>query len=159
MAVAPSRTVARNLQPVTFYIHVINSVLTLTDIFMVAYPTRWLHFIYTVLFGILYLIFLLILHFTGYNSAVYSQLNFRDAPGVAAGWTLAAVLLLPIVLHSVVFGFYRLRVFIARKTVLNDQARAPHMDKEIDTNTIEMGKINPTFEDPEQPKKEEKDDA
>jgi len=136
--IAPGRSLEENLNPTTFHIHVINSVLLLIDIFMVAFPTRFLHFIYTMIYGVLYTLFLLILHLTNYNSAVYTQLNFAESPGTTAMWLVIAVIVLPLGLHSIIFGLYHLRVFIARKTVQDTSARR---------EKHEMGASNPTFHD------------
>jgi len=128
--IAPGRTLERNLKPTTFHIHVINSVLFLIDIFMVAFPTRFLHFIYTMIYGVVYTIFLLILHFTGYNSAVYPQLNFADNWEKAALFLVASIIVLPFLLHLIIFGLYHLRAFIARKTVQTSSAAREELEIE-----------------------------
>ena len=107
---------------------------------MVAFPDRFLHFIYTTIYGLLYTIFLLILHFSGFSSAVYPQLDFAGSPGTAAFWTVIAVIVLPLALHSIIFGLYHLRAFIARKTVLKAK---PLSEK------VTMGNTNLAFSDAE----------
>jgi len=131
--IAPGRTMEKNLQPSTFHIHVTNSIMFLIDIFMVAFPTRFLHFIYAMIYGGLYAIFLLILHLTKYNSAVYAQLNFDNNPGMTAVWLVILVIVLPLLLHSIIFGLYHLRAFIARKTVLTSSAAKE--EPEIETTS------------------------
>ena len=111
---------------------------------MVAFPDRFFHFVYTVLYGILYLVFILILHFTGFNSQVYSVLDFENSPGTAAGWSVLAVLVIPFVFHTILFGLYHLRAFIAGKTLGSDEATYPSSD-----GRMEMGNVNPTFDDAE----------
>ena len=68
---APSRTAAENLNPITFHLHGTNSILFLVEIFMVAFPTRLLHFVYPITFSFTYAVFSVILHFTGVNSSTY----------------------------------------------------------------------------------------
>ncbi|CAK8688819.1 unnamed protein product [Clavelina lepadiformis] len=139
--IAPGRTAEQNLRPVTFHIHATNSILLLIDIFMVAFPTRLLHFIYTVLYGVLYAVALLVFHFTGLNSQVYSVIDFANSPGIAAAYVVVSVVIFPTILHSVVFGFYHLRAFIARNTVLKDSSTSRP------AGNLEMGTFNQAFED------------
>lgn len=142
IVIAPGRTLERNLQPITFHLHVVNSILFLIDVFLVANPTRILHFVYTVCYGLLYTIFLLILHFTDYNSAVYPALNFRDSPRTTAMWLSLAVLVLPIILYILIFFIYQLRLHIAKNTVLKNQSP----QNERGNDNVEMGKVNSGYD-------------
>uniref|UniRef100_F6V951 Protein rolling stone-like n=2 Tax=Ciona intestinalis TaxID=7719 RepID=F6V951_CIOIN len=87
-----TRTAERNLRPVTFHLHVTNSILMLIDIFMVAFPVRLLHFFYAPLYGVVYILFMLILHWTNVNSAIYAAVNWSTSPATSAGYSIAAVI-------------------------------------------------------------------
>jgi len=141
VVIGRTRTAALNLRPRTFHLHVTNTILVLIDIFMVAFPTRLLHFIYSIGYGLLYVLFLLILHWTGVNSAVYTVLNWARKPGVAVGWCVLAVVVLPIAMQAITFGLYHLRALIARRTAVPEEAPR----KNLEVSTIEMGTVNPAF--------------
>ena len=120
---APGRPSYENINPISVHIHAVNSILFLIDIFMVAFPTRLLHFIYVNLLGIIYAVFLLILHFTGVNSSVYPVLDFEQNFGLAIGITLVNVFVASTILHFIVFLLFLLRKLIADKTVHQKQSR------------------------------------
>ena len=116
IVLAPGRTAAENLNPITFHLHGTNSILFLVEIFMVAFPTRLLHFVYPIIFSFTYAVFSVILHFTGVNSSIYSVVNFVENAGLAVGIIVGNVFMLTPVLHSVVYLFYLLRNFILNRT-------------------------------------------
>ena len=116
VVLAPSRTAVQNLNPITFHLHGTNSILFLVEIFMVAFPTRLLHFVYPIIFSFTYAVFSVILHFTGVNSSIYPVLNFVENAGLAVGTIVGSAFVLTPVLHSVVYLFYRLRTFIFNHT-------------------------------------------
>ena len=122
---APNAPAEINLNPIVFHQHAINSVLFLIDIFMVAFPTRFLHVIYPIGFGVVYILFALILHFAGVNSSIYPFLNFASNPGLAVGMIFLCGFVLIPVLHFVKFLFYHLRSLIAKSTTHNAQHYQP----------------------------------
>ena len=113
---APSRTAAENLNPITFHLHGTSSILFLDEIFMVAFPTRLLHFVYPIIFSFTYAVFSVNLHFTGVNSSIYPVVNFVENAGLAIGTIAGNVFILTPVLHSVVYLIYRFRTFIFNHT-------------------------------------------
>nr|XP_002127130.1 protein rolling stone-like [Ciona intestinalis] len=147
-----TRTAERNLRPVTFHLHVTNSILMLIDIFMVAFPVRLLHFFYAPLYGVVYILFMLILHWTNVNSAIYAAVNWSTSPATSAGYSIAAVIVLPIVLHAIVFGLYHLRALIARRTVLKGEQSGDGATAQF--GEVELGKTNAAFEPSDTPKPE-----
>jgi len=78
---------------------------------MVAFPIRILHFIYPAAFGVVYGIFLLILHFVGINSSVYPVLNFADDFPLAIGVLLLSAFVAPVILQCVIYLLHLLRKF------------------------------------------------
>uniref|UniRef100_H2YYR0 Protein rolling stone n=1 Tax=Ciona savignyi TaxID=51511 RepID=H2YYR0_CIOSA len=138
------RTLERNLQPVTFHLHVTNSILFLIDIFMVAFPVRLLHFFYAPLYGVVYILFMLIIHWTGVNSAIYAAVNWATQPAISSGYSIAAIIVLPIVLHCMLFGLYHLRALIARRTVLKNENTSRGGGPE-QFGAVELGKTNEGF--------------
>ena len=85
------------------------------EIFTVAFPTRFYHFMYPLAYNFLYGIFLLILHFTEVNSRVYPPVDFRNNFGAAVGFGIGASIVAPFVVHSIIYVLYLLRNLIAKK--------------------------------------------
>lgn len=117
ISVAPGQTPEQIRAPIGQYKHSVQLGLILIDFFVVAIPSRWLHFVYSQLLGLAYSIMTVIIHFTGVTSAIYNFLNFNNNPGLAIGVLIVATLIAPIIFHSVYFGLYHLRAFIYRRTV------------------------------------------
>lgn len=152
VVIGRNRSAELNSRPRTIHLHVTNSVLALIDIFMVAFPTRLLHFIYTVLYGVVYGFFMLIMHWTGVDSQIYGVVDWANTPGVAAGWLILAAIVMPTAIHSIAFGLYHLRACIARATVL--KGAADQTGRRADP-TLEMGNVNPAFDSTPQHKPNE----
>lgn len=95
--------------------HVMNTVLMLIDLFVNAVPIRLLHVIYAMMYGVTYTLFTLILHGAGVMSVYYpGLLDWRSSPGASAGLCIGLVVAAIPITHSVVFGLYHLRMYIAR---------------------------------------------
>ncbi|KAH8399562.1 hypothetical protein KR222_008925, partial [Zaprionus bogoriensis] len=88
------------------------------DHLVVAHPSRLLHFIYPVGFGLIYLGFSYIYHLRGGHDPfgrpfIYSMLNFaKPRVALASIGLVTSILMISSVLQ---YGVYRLRVFVARK--------------------------------------------
>ena len=141
LIIAPGRTLEENLRPVTFHLHVTNSILFIIEFFMMANPTRILHFIYIMGFGILYTLFLIIWFLTG-NPPVYSVLDFKNKPTTAAMWSTVAVIVLPFVFQIILFTLYRFRLFLAGKSL--SKTKVPQ--KEKSSGSVDLEKVNSAFE-------------
>uniref|UniRef100_H2ZLY3 Uncharacterized protein n=1 Tax=Ciona savignyi TaxID=51511 RepID=H2ZLY3_CIOSA len=95
--------------------HAINFVIMFIDFFIVAIPTRLLHFIYVSLFALVYIVFSLILHGSGYESAIYPVLNWSTNPGISAGISVGAVIVAPPIVHGLYWCVFQLRTFLGKK--------------------------------------------
>ncbi|XP_064632745.1 protein rolling stone-like [Lineus longissimus] len=99
--------------------HSFNSVVILMDLFVTATPIRLLHFIYPVSLGLLYAFFNIVYFLMdgpgpdGRNHYVYAVMDWNK-PGTATGAVFLG-LGLSLVCQIVLFGLYKLRVFIHDK--------------------------------------------
>ena len=123
--------------PFNIHSHAINYVLLLIDLFLNDIPIRFLHFIYPVGYGVVYVIFTVILWASDFVSAVYPVLNWEQNPSIAAMWSLITVLVLFPVLHAFHFGLYHLRAWIARCCLHQTNRSQQPMDDQM-----EMGEQN-----------------
>ena len=112
---APLRTVAKNTQPITIHLHAVITLFLVIEIFMVAFPVRFLHCIYCVLFAIVYAFFTLILHLTGVNSAIYSAIDYKNNFSGTVIFICVIVFIAEVVLNGLVYLLYYLRKIIAKK--------------------------------------------
>ena len=115
--VAPGVPTYKLRLPIGQYKHSVQMFLMLVDFFLVAIPTRWLHFVYVMALAFAYCIMIVIVHVTGVNSAIYSFMNFKTNVGLAVGVVVAAFLVAPLILQTIYFALYHLRAFIFRLIV------------------------------------------
>lgn len=95
--------------------HLMNTILMIIDLFINAIPIRLLHAIYAMLYGVTYTLFTLILHGAGVMSVYYPGLfDWRALPGASTGLCLGLIFAGVPIMHSVVFGLYHLRMYLAR---------------------------------------------
>lgn len=125
--------------------HALNSVSMILDLFVNNVPERLLHVIYSFMFAIMYITFVLILHVSGVNSSVYPVLNWSTSPGRAAVLCVGAVLSIAL-MRSVAFGLFKLRKFVAGKTVnvtnVTDRKFKGHMSARLKPGVEEDHLIN-----------------
>lgn len=100
----------------TWALHIWNSSLLLMDFFIVSVPVRILHVYFSMIIGVVYSIFSYLYYVAGGKRSdgkhyVYKQLNWKDNPLKAALLCFAAVCSL-LVVRVLMFGFFRLRVWI-----------------------------------------------
>nr|XP_054767521.1 protein rolling stone-like [Lytechinus pictus] len=98
-------------------VHGMNSVLILLDLFVSAYPLRIVHIIYCIIYSLTYALFSLIFWAAGGvdpygNRYIYPILNWEDIPGLTCAYMLGLAVIL-FVVQCVMYGLYRLRVFLA----------------------------------------------
>lgn len=98
--------------PFDLHAHAMITILLVVDIFLVSFPVRFLHVVYPICLLLFYVLLSLIYHWTEVTSAVYPPLNWRNDPGLAAGLSLIGSLAGTVILHSLVFGMYRIRYSI-----------------------------------------------
>ena len=100
--------------PLNIHEHAINYVLLLIDIFVNKTPLRFWHFIFPTSYGLVYVIFTVILWGSGFRDAVYPVLNWEENPGIAALYAfLTALVLIPLLHFFINFPLYLLRRKIA----------------------------------------------
>lgn len=94
--------------------HAICSCLHTVDLFVSKLPVRMLHFCYPSLYFFIYAVFTLILHWSRVRSRLYDKIvDWEMVPGVSVSVFISVVVIISPLLHSVVFVFYRLRLFLA----------------------------------------------
>jgi len=96
--------------------HALNVVVMFLDLFIINIPERFLHSVHSFTDAIIYTVFLLILHGSGAESKVYSVTDWADNPGLAAGLCVGAAFA-AILIRCVAYGLYKLREYIASKTM------------------------------------------
>lgn len=120
--------------------HVMNTVLMVTELFVVAFPMRVLHFIYPMMFGLTYMLFTLILHAAAVMSRYYQGfLDWQSVPGLSAGIALGSIFVACPIGHAIAFGLYHLRSFIARKV-------QPQGGVDENRDIEAGGGVNPAFD-------------
>lgn len=122
--------------PINIHIHVIVILLMIIDLFIVAFPIRLLHAIYSIVLLFVYIFMTLVYHWAGVNSAIYSPLNWMNSPGLAAGLSVAVVFVVTIMMHLVCFEGYCLRRYIRSKFI-----ESPNMVQPTKLNVVSNPEI------------------
>lgn len=94
--------------------HAINAVIVLIDNAVSARPTRLLHCVYAVAYGLAYTVFSLIYWGVDNSNVIYSILDW-NSPGLAVGIVLGLALVVVPLLSFFLFGIYRLRLLVYEK--------------------------------------------
>lgn len=118
------------LDPMDIFVHGLNFVVMILDLFVVAHPIRILHCCYTIIFVICYGVFSLIYYAAGGISKdgtvyMYKVLDW-EKPGTSSLFCLLVVLYV-IIVHTVCWVLYKFRVWIHSKCV---------SDSEVDSNEL-----------------------
>ncbi|CAH1780411.1 unnamed protein product, partial [Owenia fusiformis] len=105
--------------PVDAATHAVNSVYVIIDLLFTAIPVRLLHFIYPLIYVIIYALFSAIYQAAGGTNAydleyIYSVLDWRNPGRAILVVFILGIIVLPL-LHTGVFGLYKLRVFTFNK--------------------------------------------
>jgi len=100
--------------PINFHVHGVTLLLMIIDLFVIKLPVRLLHFVYTSVLGLLYVLYTFILHVTGVQSAVYSFLNWEKSPGNAVGMGLLFSICGAVAGQTVAYCLYRVRLLLRR---------------------------------------------
>lgn len=100
--------------------HAGNAIVLLVDIFIVAHPPRYGHFIHPLMFGILYG-FAFSLPYTllggtdrDFKNFIYSVLDWRNNANAAFTFALSTILFL-VVMHFIVSSLGHLRIFLHQR--------------------------------------------
>ena len=122
--------------------HAINIVIMIIDLFLNDIPVRLLHFYHSSLYTFVYSVFSLIVHASGYTSAIYPVLDWQNNVGMAIGLCLGITFIASPVVHALVFfTFYQLRLFIAQQTVLSTVVAPAVTLIEIDNPTFKKDEV------------------
>ncbi|XP_006812936.1 protein rolling stone-like [Saccoglossus kowalevskii] len=111
---------ADNINVFNIHMHGVNVLLIFMDLGLIASPIRVLHVIYPVVFVLIYTLFSFICYkFMGINptdSYLRALVDWGVNPGLAIGvFTCAAFITIPLC-HVFIYGVYKLRKFIARRS-------------------------------------------
>jgi len=115
MMLAPTAKPDYLQSPLNVHEHGITFLLLIIDVFVIRLPCRYLHFIYTILWALLYLVLTLILHATKVDSEVYSFLDWVNNPGLAAGLGVGFAIAAGVVGQAINYGCYSLRLLFHGK--------------------------------------------
>ena len=85
------------------------------DFILNRIPIRLLHFYHLSIFGAVYTIFSLVLHWTGFNSAIYPVLDWANRTGFAIGLCLIIIFVVCPIVHFILYGIYKLKILIYNK--------------------------------------------
>ncbi|XP_054748045.1 protein rolling stone-like [Lytechinus pictus] len=104
-------------------VHAITMLLSFTELFITATPVRFWHFIYPIAFDLIFDFFSVIYWACGGTNAegepyIWPFLDYGNEPGTAGGVSLGMILSL-LVLQGIMYGFYRLRCWLASKCGMN----------------------------------------
>ncbi|XP_030377534.1 protein rolling stone-like [Scaptodrosophila lebanonensis] len=107
--------------------HAFNTICMLFDCFMVAFPTRLMHFIYPFAIGLIYGVFSLIYYLAGGedfagNRFIYYILDWSK-PGLAIGTVCGCVVLMTL-FCILIFWIYRLRLWLYGRCVKSNKKQA-----------------------------------
>ena len=107
--IAPAKSAAS----ANFHVHVMNSVLATIELAVGNLPVRILHCYCPMIFGLVYLFFTLILHWSGDLSSIYAVLDWMGGPGMAAGYALGILFVAVPVFHLfATWGITQFRLFV-----------------------------------------------
>ena len=100
--------------------HALNSVFMVIDTSLSAIPVRLLHFLYVMLYFLIYLVFTVIywlLGGTGYqgNTYIYKRLDYENFRPINGGLVVVFLLLVLPFLHLILFSITKLRDHLYRK--------------------------------------------
>ena len=125
--------------------HALNFVFMFLDLFIINIPERLLHSVHSFNYTIVYTVFLLILHGSGAESKVYPVTDWARNPGLAAGLCVGAAFA-TILIRCVAYGLYKLREFIASKTMSTSSVADVVTQTGTFKATSDLGKDNLAYE-------------
>lgn len=107
--------VFRGASPMSVVFHAVNSVVMVCDTMLSSVPVRLFHVVYPMLYFIAYIMLTVI--YWAYGGIIYSLTDYTATP-VWAALSVVCLFFIGVPLcHSMLFGFYRLRVWIKAKFI------------------------------------------
>jgi len=130
--------------------HIINSVYVFVDVFITGIPVRLLHFLYSLAFGTVYIVFTLVYWAADGRNVhgdpfIYSILDYSNDPSTAVTW-LVVVYVFLVVCHCATYALYRLRVLLVR------QCRRHNSTAYIEQDTADSEPVETKIDIPEEHK-------
>lgn len=99
-------------------LHLVNSILILIEHLVTAIPVRVLHVVYPIIYGLIYVFFSLFYWVDDHSHVMYFILDWGK-PGETIGYViLVGAVIIPIV-HMIVYGIYRLKMYLFKKLYRN----------------------------------------
>lgn len=100
-------------------VHLGNSLVMLIELIVVAHPVRLLHFYVSLVFGLCYVFFNYVYYICGGTNktggvAIYSILNWEKEPTLSV-FVCCAIAVFIIAIHILIYGIYRLRIWLYGK--------------------------------------------
>ena len=112
--IAPNKSQEQIENPSNVHIHAIILLLIIIDLFIVKTPIYFVAFVYNIVYGLVYILFTILLHVAGVTSKVYPFLNYETNPSLAAGIGLGIGFGGAIFGQSVQYGIFCLRMMLYR---------------------------------------------
>ncbi len=104
---------------IDFHVHALNSIVIVLELCISALPVRLLHVIYPQCYGLCYVIFSIIYWAVDHKNVLYPRVLDWNHPGTTVGVVLVLALVgLPLV-QLILFGLYRLRLYLYNKVYSN----------------------------------------
>lgn len=100
----------------TFTFHGVNSIVMIADTMLSSIPVRLFHVIYPMLYCVAYIMFTVIYWGAGGPNYIYPQTDYTGRPVLAAVSQLCLFFIGIPLCQCIIFGFYRLRVWIQAKS-------------------------------------------
>ena len=101
---------------ITVILHGVNAIVMVGDTMLSSIPVRLFHVIYPMLYFIAYVLFTVVYWAATEPSYIYPQTDYTGRPILAAVSQLCLFFIGLPLFQSIVFGFYRLRVWIKSKS-------------------------------------------
>lgn len=126
-----------------FTTHAISTAYVILDAFIIGIPVRILHVYQAAIFGALYIAFSAIYWAAGGTNRsggpyIYSLLDYGKTPALSAGIGVGTILIVVPLLHLIVFGIYKLRVFLYGKCAREKVSPNTHDENENSKNSTEL---------------------
>ncbi|KXJ25471.1 protein rolling stone [Exaiptasia diaphana] len=119
-------------------VHLLNAVFMIIDHALSCMPVRLFHMVYPMIFVSLYMIATVLYWAFISKDYIYKMMDYNTNPGVAVGLLLAAMLIAAPLIHSLYYGTYRLREYVAAKT---RKAESKEPEREMEEKEMEENEV------------------
>ena len=117
-------------------VHLVNGLVALIDFWVTAIPVNLLHFVYLMVYSMVYSLFNGI-YFATTKEIIYPVLDYENKLGAAIAIVLISALIIVPIIHTVFYLMYLLKVWIlhccfGQSQTTGDEESRPIVDKEFD---------------------------